>query len=55
MLRIGFRQEDEEDRLVAPMLWAEVPLAGLDRAIAWCRAALSSPATRRIHGGLEEE
>lgn len=55
MLRIGFRQEDDEHRLVGPMLWAEVPLAGLDRAIAWCRETLASPAARRIHGELEEE
>lgn len=55
LLRIGFEQEDSNGRLVPPMLWAEVPLAGLDRAIAWCREALASEGSRRFHGGLEEE
>lgn len=54
-LRIGFEREDENGRVVPPMLWAEVPLVGLDRAIAWCRAALASEGARRFHGGLEEE
>ena len=55
VLRLGFQQFDENDRLAPPLLWAEVPLAGLDRAIAWCRAALASEAARRLRGGLEEE
>lgn len=55
MLRIGFQHKDEHDRLVPPMLWAEVPLTGLDGAISWCRAALASEGAHRFHGGLEEE
>jgi hypothetical protein len=54
MLRIGFQQEDDDERLVPPMLWAEVPLTGLDRAIAWCRTALASDAARRLRGGLDD-
>lgn len=55
VLRIGFRQEGEHGRPAPPMLWAEVPLVGLDRAIAWCREALASEGARRFHGGLDEE
>jgi hypothetical protein len=55
VLRIGFEREEEPHRLVSPMLWAEIPLAGLDGAIAWCRAALASEGARRFHGGLDEE
>jgi len=55
VLRIGFQHKDEHDNLVPPMLWAEVPLTALDRALAWCRAALASEAAHRFHGGFEEE
>jgi hypothetical protein len=55
VLRIGFRQPDRDDGAARPLLWAEVPLTGLDRAIGWCRSAFESEAARRFHGGLEEE
>jgi len=55
MLRIGFQDPDAPDGRPGPMLWAEIPLTGLGRAIAWCRSALGSAAARRFHNGLEEE
>jgi hypothetical protein len=55
MLRIGFRDPDAPEGRPGPMLWAEIPLTGLDRAIAWCRSALGSEAARRFHHALEEE
>lgn len=54
-LRIGFQEQDGEGRPTGALMWAEIPLTGLDRAIAWCRSALESEAARRFHGGLEEE
>lgn len=54
VLRIGFEQEGSP-RPLPPLLWAEVPLIGLDRAIAWCREALASEGVHRFHGGLAEE
>lgn len=55
MLRIGFQDPEGPERSAGPLLWAEIPLTGLDRAIAWCRGALASEGARRFHGGLEEE
>ena len=55
VLRIGYERLDENDRLVPPLLWTEIPLAGLGEAIAWCRAALASEGAHRLRGGLEVE
>ncbi len=55
-LRIGFHVRDRnEDPVAGPLLWAEIPLAGLGAAIDWCRVAFGSEAARRFHGGLERE
>jgi len=54
-LRLGFQDHDYEGRPTGAMMWADIPLTGLDRAIAWCRSALASEAAQRFHGGLEDE
>lgn len=54
-LRLGFQDQDGEGRPTGAMMWAEIPLTGLDRAIAWCRSALTSEAAQRFHNGLAEE
>jgi hypothetical protein len=54
-LRIGFQDPEAPEGRAGPMLWAEIPLTGLTRAIAWCRGVLASEGARRFHGGLEEE
>jgi hypothetical protein len=55
MLRIGFQDPEQPEGRAGPLLWAEIPLTGLARAIAWCRGELRSEGARRLHGGLEEE
>jgi hypothetical protein len=51
-VRIGFQEEADEGAARGPMLWAEIPLAGLDGALAWCREAMASDRSLRFHGGL---
>ena len=54
MLRIGFLDRDREEGAEGPLLWAEVPLAGLAEARAWCVQAFASDRARLFHGGLPE-
>ena len=44
-MRIGYRPSDGEGREI---VWKEVPLAGLDRAISWCRTAMATDAARTL-------
>jgi hypothetical protein len=46
-LRVGYR--DEDDPPAAPLHWKSLSLSGLDRALAWCRAAVTSARARRLH------
>jgi hypothetical protein len=48
-MRIGYRPADGEE---GEMTWKEVPLAGLDQAIAWCRANMATDAARTLRPHL---
>jgi hypothetical protein len=52
MLRVGFQDEVDEGETPGPIMWAEIPLAGLDRAIAWCREAMASDRARLFHSEI---
>lgn len=53
MLRIGFVDEVEESEREGPLMWVSVPLAGLDGALAWCRAAMASDRAQLFHADVE--